>query len=325
MHMKRYFSCGLLLLILLVIALLAGRYGTNLQDMLASLCFHGDAGTQAIVWNIRIPRILLVLAGGGALAVSGLIYQTIFKNPLASGDVIGASSGCSLGAALAIVLFHDEPWITMLLAFGCGLLLVIFTMLLATKVHGNRILNLVIAGIILQAVATSFLMLLKLAADPYQELASIEYWLMGGFGDATWTQALLCIGVSAVCMISLYLLRWQIQMLSFGEETTTLGVREKQIRWIALLLSTCMIATVVSVAGIVSWVGLLIPHAVRLLYHQPLSKALGKTFFGGACFLLVCDTLARAVLAIELPISILTSLFGAFFLIIVFVKGRFSL
>ena len=311
MHMKRYFSCGLLLLILLVIALLAGRYGTNLQDMLAALCFHGDAGTQAIVWNIRIPRILLVLAGGGALAVSGLIYQTIFKNPLASGDVIGASSGCSLGAALAIVLFHDEPWITMLLA--------------ATKVHGNRILNLVIAGIILQAVATSFLMLLKLAADPYQELASIEYWLMGGFGDATWTQALLCIGVSAVCMISLYLLRWQIQMLSFGEETTTLGVREKQIRWIALLLSTCMIATVVSVAGIVSWVGLLIPHAVRLLYHQPLSKALGKTFFGGACFLLVCDTLARAVLAIELPISILTSLFGAFFLIIVFVKGRFSL
>lgn len=126
-------------------------------------------------------------------------------------------------------------------------------------------------------------------------------------------------------MISLYLLRWQIQMLSFGEETTTLGVREKQIRWIALLLSTCMIATVVSVAGIVSWVGLLIPHAVRLLYHQPLSKALGKTFFWGACFLLVCDTLARAVLAIELPISILTSLFGALFLIIVFVKGRFSL
>ncbi|MFR8213892.1 MAG: iron chelate uptake ABC transporter family permease subunit, partial [Longicatena caecimuris] len=120
--MKRYFSCGLLLLILLVIALLAGRYGTNLQDMLAALCFHGDAGIQAIVWNIRIPRILLVLAGGGALAVSGLIYQTIFKNPLASGDVIGASSGCSLGAALAIVLFHDEPWITMLLAFGCGLL-----------------------------------------------------------------------------------------------------------------------------------------------------------------------------------------------------------
>ena len=114
-------------------------------------------------------------------------------------------------------------------------------------------------------------------------------------------------------------------MLSFGEETTTLGVREKQIRWIALLLSTCMIATVVSVAGIVSWVGLLIPHAVRLLYHQPLSKALGKTFFWGACFLLVCDTLARAVLAIELPISILTSLFGALFLIIVFVKGRFSL
>lgn len=89
MHMKRYFSCGLLLLILLVIALLAGRYGTNLQDMLAALCFHGDAGTQAIVWNIRIPRILLVLAGGGALAVSGLIYQTIFKNPLASGSIGG--------------------------------------------------------------------------------------------------------------------------------------------------------------------------------------------------------------------------------------------
>lgn len=325
MRMKKYFSYGILALFLLMIALLSGRYGTNLHDMLAALCFKGDTGIQNVLWNIRIPRMLLVIAGGGALAVSGLIYQTIFKNPLASGDVIGASSGCSLGAALAIVLFHDEPWITMLLAFSCGFLLVICTMLLARKVQGNRILNLVIAGIILQAVATSFLMLLKLTADPYQELASIEYWLMGGFGDATWPQALLCISVSAVCMGLLYMLRWQIQMLSFGEETTTLGVREKQIRWLALLLSTCMIATVVSVAGIVSWVGLLIPHAVRLLYHQPLSKALGKTFFWGACFLLVCDTLSRSIFAIELPISILTSLFGALFLIVVFVKGRFSL
>ena len=125
--------------------------------------------------------------------------------------------------------------------------------------------------------------------------------------------------------LGLYLLRWQIQLLSFGEEASTLGVSVKTIRWVSLLLATLLVASVISVAGIVSWVSLLIPHVIRIAYKQPISKTMGITSISGAIFLLVCDTLARTLLTIEIPISILTSLFGGIALIILFLKGRVRL
>lgn len=322
--MKRKSWMLALLFITMFIALLCGRYGSSIQDVFDALVMRSDAITQNLIWNIRLPRILLVVVCGGGLALSGVVYQTIFKNPLASGDVIGASSGCSLGAVIAILLFHST-FMTELFSFLGGILTVGLTILLAKKVKGNRILNLVISGLILQAVTTSFMMMLKINADPFHQLASIEYWLMGGFSDAGWSQVIITVVIVSICTLILFLLRWHIQMLSFGDEAKALGISVSNIRWIALLASTLLISSVISVAGIVSWVGLLVPHIIYRLYGEPLSKNMGRIFLCGAIFLLICDTLARALFVIELPISILTSLFGAFFLMLLFVRGRFPL
>ena len=148
---------------------------------------------------------------------------------------------------------------------------------------------------------------------------------MGGFSDASWQSVIITMILCTVGGLGLYLLRWQIQLLSFGEEASTLGVSVKTIRWVSLLLATLLVASVISVAGIVSWVSLLIPHVIRIAYKQPISKTMGITSISGAIFLLVCDTLARTLLTIEIPISILTSLFGGIALIILFLKGRVRL
>ena len=145
---------------LILVSFACGRYPLSLSQMIEALFHQGDAMIQSVIWNIRMPRILLVCICGGALALSGIIYQTIFKNPLASGDVIGASSGCSLGAVIAI-LFSQNTYLIELSAFITGLATVLFTIYLAGKVKGNRILNLVIAGLIMQAMMTSALMVLK--------------------------------------------------------------------------------------------------------------------------------------------------------------------
>lgn len=309
---------------LILVSFACGRYPLSLSQMIEALFHQGDAMIQSVIWNIRMPRILLVCICGGALALSGIIYQTIFKNPLASGDVIGASSGCSLGAVIAI-LFSQNTYLIELSAFITGLATVLFTIYLAGKVKGNRILNLVIAGLIMQAMMTSALMVLKINADPMHELASIEYWLMGGFNDASWTQVGITAIIVSLSFLGVYILRWQIQMLSFGEEANTLGINAKRIRFAALLLSTLMVSCVISIAGMVSWVGLLVPHIIRLLRKEALYQNMGITFLCGACFLLLCDTLARSLFTMELPISILTSFFGAVFLIVLFVKGRFPI
>lgn len=322
--MKSKFWLLLILIIVAACSLCMGRYGSSISEIWNALLLSGDEITKSLVWNLRLPRILLVCISGAALAISGVVYQTIFQNPLASGDVIGASSGCSLGATFAILMFSNA-WATELSSFIGGMIIVLLTFFLASHVRGNRILNLVVAGLVLQAVANALMMMLKLYADPLTQLAEIEYWLMGGFSDASWESVIITMILCTVGGLGLYLLRWQIQLLSFGEETSTLGVSVKTIRWVSLLLATLLVASVISVAGIVSWVSLLIPHVIRIAYKQPISKTMGITAISGAIFLLVCDTLARTLLTIEIPISILTSLFGGIALIVLFLKGRVRL
>lgn len=322
--MKKKIGMWILLLGLMLVALMLGRYGSSVSEVMQALVLEGDAITQTLIWNIRLPRILLVCLSGGALALSGVVYQTIFRNPLASGDVIGASSGCSLGAVMAI-LWLPSTFAIELCSFLGGMISVMATLYLGSRIKGNRILNLVIAGLILQALMTALMMMLKITADPFHQLASIEYWLMGGFSDIGWSQVVVTVGIVGICSLLLYLLRWQIQMLSFGEEANTMGIKVEQVRFIALILATLLISCVISVAGIVSWVGLLVPHMVARIHPEPLSRNMGTMFLCGAFFLLLCDTLARTLFVIELPISILTSLFGAVFLMVLFVKGRFPL
>lgn len=319
--MKRTWWLPVALVFTIGIALCVGRYGTDIHALMEAIFLQKEGVVHALVWNLRLPRIVLVCISGAALAVSGIIFQTVFQNPLASGDVIGASSGCSLGAAAAILLSLSS-WGVEISAFIGGLCSVILTFLLASRIRGNRILNLVIAGLILQAVTTSLMMGLKIIADPQTQLAGIEYWLMGGFSDANWQGVILSLGICIPTLCLLYGNRWKIQQLAYGEEAKTLGIHVPRIRTLALVGATLLVSSVISVAGIVSWVGLLIPHVLRLAYRKPLSNMMGVTMVSGALFLLVCDTLARSITSIEIPISILTSLAGALTLLVLFVKGR---
>ncbi len=324
MMKKKLILLGGILLITMTISLLYGRYGAGALEA-ASAFVHGKATTLGkIMWQIRLPRILFVVVAGGILAISGQIFQTIFKNPLASGDVLGATSGCALGAALAIVCFN-AVYMRWILAFIFGLGSISCCLLLASKVKGSQILNLVISGMIMQAICNAFLMIIKLTADPYQQLGTIEFWLMGGFSDISWQKLMLIIPLAIILMLILYRLRWQIQLLAFGQEANSFGIDTKFIMAIVIIINAMLLSSVVALCGVVSWVGLLVPHIIRLAFKADFCHSFTLNLLGGGIFLLICDTISRNMFAFEVPISIITSIFGSVFLIILFVKGMIDI
>lgn len=319
--MKRRFWLVLLLAVLVLCSLCVGRYGSSLSDIGRALLFSGDALTRSLVWNLRMPRILLVCISGAALAVSGVVYQTIFRNPLASGDVIGASSGCSLGAVFAI-LVYQEAWFVELCAFLMGMMLVILTFFMASRIRGKS--DFKPGGCRTHSAG---------GCDfPHDddEIICGSCDTAGQYGilaDGRLFRCFLAFGSYHPCIMFLWNDRTVSVTLadsavSVWRGSEYAGVNTKVIRWTSLLLATLLISSVISVAGIVSWVSLLIPHIIRIAVKKPVSQTMGITAISGAIFLLVCDTLARTLLTIEIPISILTSLFGALVLIVLFMKGR---
>lgn len=322
--MKKVICLGGILLITMIISLLYGRYGAGALTA-ASAFVHGTATTLGkIMWQIRLPRIFFVIVAGGILAISGQIFQTIFKNPLASGDVLGATSGCALGAAIAIVCFN-AVYMRWIMAFVFGLGSISCCLLLALKIKGSRIFNLVISGMIMQAICSALLMIIKLTADPYQHLGTIEFWLMGGFSDITWQKLMMIMPLAAILIFILYKLRWQIQLLAFGQEANSFGVNTQIIMITVIIMNAMLLSSVIALCGIVSWVGLLVPHIIRLTFKEDFCHSFILNLLGGGIFLLVCDSISRNLFAFELPISIITSIFGAVFLVILFIKGMIDI
>lgn len=304
----------------MIVSLCLGRYELSLKECLQAIFLEGPKINIRVIYNLRLPRILFSCFAGGALAIVGLIFQTIFKNGLASPDLLGTTSGCSLGAIIAI-LWLPSMFFEQIFAFVGGILSLLFVYYLSKNQRGSKLTNLLVCGLIVQALFTSLIAMLKITADPYQQLGSIEYWLMGGFSDVQLKHVLNIIMI-IVFLIVLYKIRWSIQLLSLGEEAITVGLPVKKIRITAFVCCILLISCIVSVAGPVSWVGLLIPHMVRLWMHQPISKVFFQTFLIGGIFVIICDTIARCLFTIEIPISIVTSLFGAMYLIVLLRKGN---
>lgn len=304
-----------ILLLLCVGAVCVGRYPLPLPRLWASLLHPAEYPMEfRVLVQLRLPRILLTLLCGGALALSGTVYQSIFRNPLVSGDVLGVTQGCSVGA-IAALLFGCSGVVVQLTAFVAGLATVFLCIRMAEFLKGDHMLHLILVGIVVGAIANAVIMMLKLSADPYRDLPSIEFWLMGSFSAARWRDVWLTILPIGAASTVLYLLRYQIYVLSHGEEEAkTLGIPVKTVRLTAIAASTVLISSVISAAGIVSWVGLIAPHAVRLLLKRPIHQSMVSTFVCGAILLLFSDTLARTLFSFELPISILTSIIGALFL-----------
>ena len=298
-------------------ALALGRYPITPAALLA-----GDAMAVRTFTVLRLPRAVMALIGGFGLGAAGFVYQTVFRNPLASPDIIGVSSGASVGAAFAILFVSSGALSTTVCAFAGGLAAVFLSLGLAAAAPGRSKMSLVLAGIAVHALAQTLLMLLKLTADPEKELASIEYWIMGSLAAVTRSRVWFPVPVVLVCCAAIFALHRQALLLSIEEgEARLLGVRVGAMRLLLLTLATMTVAAVVSVTGLISFVGLLAPHSARLLAgHNRRSACLLSGLLGSA-LLLAADTLAKTAASTELPISIFTSLLGVPFFIYI-LSGR---
>ncbi len=311
-------TAGVTLLVALAAAsLMVGKYPLSMEKLLA-----GNELQWRVFVTLRLSRTIVGLAGGFALGVAGFVYQTVFRNPLASPDIIGVSSGASAGAAAGILFLSGAAAVT-LSAFAGALLAVVFALALSSLDRSGRNGTIVLAGIAVHSLAQTALMALKLTADPERELASIEYWIMGGLNGISMysigVNLLLCI----LCLGVLFLLHRQVILLSAEEgEARMLGVNVGKLRLTVLLIATLAVSSVVSLTGLISFVGLLAPHGARLLTKN---NRIGTMFLSGLLGgILLCgaDILARSVAATELPVSIFTSILGAPFLIFLIVRGR---
>ena len=315
---KALITAGAVLLALLAaVSLTVGKYPLSLEALLS-----GDAMQLRVFRTLRLSRTAVGVAGGFALGVAGFVYQTVFRNPLASPDVIGVSSGASAGAAAGILFFGGAAAVTAS-AFAGALLAVLTALGLSALDRGGRNGTIVLAGIAVHALAQTVLMCLKLTADPEKELASIEYWIMGSLNGISLHSLGGNLGLCLVCAGALFLLHRQVILLSAREgEARMLGVRVGALRLAVLLIATLAVASVVSLTGLISFVGLLAPHSARLLTGNNRPGTMLLSGLLGGALLCGADILARSVAAVELPVSIFTSLLGAPFLIWLIVRER---
>lgn len=308
---------ALLLAILAVASLFTGKYPLSFEKLLA-----GDELQLRVFWTLRVSRTLAGVIGGFALGTAGFVYQTVFRNPLASPDVIGVASGASAGAAAGILFFSGAAAVTAA-SFAGALAAVGLSLALAALDRSGRHGTIILAGIAVHALAQTALMCLKLMADPERELASIEYWMMGSLNGISGYSMGGNLALCLLCLLFLFLLHRQTLLLSAEEgEARMMGVPVGKMRLLVLLAATLAVSCVISLSGLISFVGLLAPHGARLLAK---GSRRGVLFVGGllgGILLTGADLLARSLGPSELPVSIFTSLFGAPFLIFLIIRGR---
>jgi len=305
---------------LMALSLALGRYPVTPADLarLAASLLGGDGGAADpglttvynVVINIRLPRVLAAVLIGAALAASGAAFQAMFVNPLVSPGLLGVLAGASFGAALGMTLGQSWP-VVQLCAVGCGLLAVAAAVGLAALYRGERLLMLILGGVVSSAMFTALLTLVKYVADPYDQLPAIVHWLMGGLsladGPTVWAMA----GPLAAAVLLLALLAGRLNVLSMGdEEARALGVNVGRLRLALIVAATVAGALTVALAGVIGWVGLVIPHIARMVVGPDNRRLMPAAILMGGAYLLLVDDLARLLLATETPLGILTALVG---------------
>ena len=308
----------LLLLAVLVWSVITGQYPLTLKGLLS-----GDTMSIMVFKRLRLPRAIMGVIGGFGLSISGYIYQLIFKNPLASPDIVGVSSGASAGAALAIVAVSASVPVISISAFIGAVTALIITLLTAYLVPGRNSYTIVLAGIAIHSVAQTILMFLKLAADPEKQLASIEYWIMGSLNGISRDSLAIPFLTTLAGFIIMAMLYRQVLILSTSEEeAVSLRVNVTILRFIILMLATLVVSSIICVTGLISFIGLIAPHIARLLTKRNDIFTYITSGFTGAILLTLADILARSVSSSELPVSIFTSLLGAPLLIILLIRAN---
>jgi len=309
-----------LLVILFSISMLAGRYEITVSDIWKILCAMGrdttlspDLASQKMVllW-IRLPRCLMAILVGMGLSVSGAVYQALFRNPLVSPDILGVSAGCTLGAALGIIMPGESVSLIQLLSFVCGLLAVSMTLGIARLIAIRPVIVMILAGMVVLSFFNALLMILKYFSDPYDELPGIVFWIMGSLTRVTWTNLatagpVVLVGISVIMMF-----RFRLNILSMGDtRASSLGMNPLLFRIILIILTAIMVSVMVATCGQISWIALIIPHMARTLVGPRHEEMLPVTALLGALFMLAADGAARSITTAELPVGIITALTGA--------------
>lgn len=329
-HRRTVLILGLILGLGILLSFSLGRYPVPPGELLGILGsrlglpispFWTEA-MEAAVWNIRLPRVLLSVLVGGCLAAAGAAYQGVFQNPMASPDILGASAGAGFGAALAILLGFSSFFIT-LSAFAASLLTVALVFTVSRHAKGDRVLGLVLAGIMVSSLFQAGTSFIKLVADPGNKLPQITYWLMGSLSGAGWGDFQFVVLPVLLGLMPLLLLRWRLNVITMGDdEARALGVNAHRVRLGIVVCATLVTASAVSVSGMIGWVGLVIPHMMRRLVGSDYRYLMPASILGGGLFLLLVDNVSRNASASGIPIGILTAFIGApFFLWLITGKG----
>lgn len=337
--LKKHSEAVLPLLIICLIAVLflsmmIGRYPIT-PDKLVLLFkerITGNTGAldktvRTVFWTSRFPRMVIAVMIGAALSLSGAAYQGILRNPMIAPDILGASSGASFGAAVGILLGLSSFKIQ-LLAFLCGAAAVGLAFFVSNSIKGSDsggILMLVLSGMVVTALFSAGISIIKYIGDPYDTLPALTFWLMGGLQYVSASDVPVLLVPMLIGVIPLLLLRWRMNVLCFSdEEASAMGVNARRTRGIVIVCATLLTSSSVAVGGMIGWVGLLIPHICRMLVGPDYRRLLPVTLAAGALFLVLVDDAARSITAQELPLGILTALIGAPFFMFLLYRGRRS-
>ena len=311
-----------------VISLCVGAYQVSVPDVFRILVSNFTGNTEGLepmaismVMKVRMPRILGALLVGAGLSVSGAVFQGMFSNPLADPYTLGVSNGAGFGAGLAIILSLSSAGIQ-IMAMAFGMAAVGLTFLLSIK-NSRSTVTLILSGMLVSALFSSLVSLIKFTADPFDKLPQIIYWLMGTLVSVNYRELLFILPAYAASMMVLILFRWRINVLSMGStQAKSFGIDVRRDRIVVILASTLLTSLVVSISGIIGWVGIVIPHLARLIVGPDFRKLMPASISLGICYLIVIDDLCRTLTSMEIPIGVITGIIGIPLFVYSFIQRR---
>ncbi len=313
-----------LLVLLFAMALMVGRYAISPSSFFRAIFTSSEevATERSVILNLRLPRTVIACLTGIALSVSGLLYQETFRNELVSPDLLGVSNGAAVGASIAILLGLPTILVSAS-AFVLGVIAVIITCLISRLFKSGSKTVLVLSGVIVSGFMSAVLSILKFAADPDTTLATITYWLMGSFEDSKMVNVWIMLPIVASCVVILLLFGWRINVISLGkEEAQTKGLNYKFYRLAIIGISTLLTASSVACCGCVSWIGLTIPHIVRLMVGKNTRRSLPFSILLGGSFMIGADILSRTFTASEIPLSAITGVVGTVLFVVILLAKK---
>lgn len=317
---------SVVLCLVAVASLFVGRYSLSVDEIMQVL-LHAklsakDEANYSVIFSLRVPRVIAVMMVGGGLSVAGATFQAVLKNSLASPDVLGTSSASAFGAALGI-LFSFPFALSSLCSLFFGILSLVLVFGICHFKKRQDELTTILSGIIIASVFVSFISIIKYVADPQDTLPAIVFWLMGSFASVLKEQVYWLIPLYAISYFAIYTLRWKMNIISLGDDEAKIaGLNPQRIKVALLFLSAVLVSASVTIAGVVGWVGLVIPHLIRSVLGCNHGRLIPASALGGALFLLIIDNIARSATYAEIPIGILTALIGAPLFALLFIMSR---